>query len=227
VVSHIIVSGKEVACDAPVVLWGESGLRFDALAKRSSTTAVVLHHTSGSNLAPGVHHALKTRRDPRTGKLLNLSVHFVVEPNGTVYQFCDASMRCAHAGSADDTNQDGVRVSGNSTTIGIEIVNPALRSAPPRGLPRPMITETIHGEKATVTGFTPAQVTSTIALVRSLCRAYGLPFAFPMDGAAVLATTMPELEFKAFRGVLGHLHLTSRKRDPGIAIFDELRKSAA
>ncbi len=223
--SVIIVSGKEVACGAPVVLWSESGLRFDALGKRSSTSAVIIHHTGGSNLAPGVMSTLKTRRDKATGKLLNLSVHFVVEPNGVVYQFCDADRRCAHAGGADDTNQDGVRVSGNSTTIGIEVVNPATRNAPTRGIARPLADDRIHGHRHVMTGFTSAQTASVIALCESICLAYGLPRVVPMDGDDVLATVMPENEFKSFRGICGHLHLTSRKVDPGLAIFDAIRNS--
>lgn len=209
----IIAAGREVACAAPVVPWHDHGLHFGGLGQRSSTTAVVLHHTGGIGLAPQVFRTLVQRR---------LSVHFCVEPNGTVYQFCDASARCAHAGSVDDSNDDGIRVSGNSTTIGVELVNPASRAPATKGIVRPMVTETIHGQTATVTGFTEAQVESASSLCRALCAAYGLPLAVPMAGDHVLATTLSEADWVRFRGVCGHLHLTQRKRDPGLAVFGAL-----
>jgi N-acetyl-anhydromuramyl-L-alanine amidase AmpD len=216
--AHIMVSGREVACDAPVILWEESGLLFEALGRRTETRCVVLHHTGGAGMAPQVFRTLKTRADKR-GRLMNLSVHFCVEPNGNVYQYADADRRCAHAGSVDDTNNDGLQLSGNSCSVGIEVVNPASSMASTRGIRRALVREEIHGVEQVATAFTSEQVASTIALTRSLCSAYGLPLDVPMDGEDVLATVMPEHDFKAFRGVCGHLNLTTRKRDPGLAIL--------
>lgn len=216
--SYILVSGREVACDAPVILWEQSGLRFDALGKRTETRAVIIHHTGGVGMAPQVFRTLKTRTDKR-GKLLGLSVHFCIEPNGNVYQFADADRRCAHAGSVDDRNGDGIQLSGNACSIGIEVVNPASMMASTRGIRRALVREEIHGVEQVATAFTAEQVASTLALTRTLCAAYGLPLEVAMDGEDVLSTVMPEHEFKNFRGVLGHLHLTTRKRDPGLAIL--------
>lgn len=216
---YIMVSGREVPCDAPVILWEQSGLCFDGLGKRSTTTCVVLHHTGGTNLAPGVMHTLKTRRDRVTGKTLNLSVHFCIEPNGNVYQYCDADRRCAHAGSVDDTNRDGLQISGNACSVGIEVVNPASEMPVVRGIRRALVREEIHGIEKVATSFTSEQVDSTLELSRSLCAAFGLPLDVPMDGDDVLSTVMPEVEFKAYRGVCGHLNLTTMKRDPGLAIL--------
>jgi N-acetyl-anhydromuramyl-L-alanine amidase AmpD len=164
-------------------------------------------------------HTLKTRRDKATKKLLNLSVHFCVEPNGNVYQFCDADRRCAHAGSVDDTDRDGFQLSGNACSVGIEVVNPASEMQVARGIRRALVREEIHGVEQVATAFTAEQTASTIALARSLCSAYGLPLDVPMDGENVLETVMPEHEFRTFRGVCGHLNLTTRKRDPGLAIL--------
>lgn len=215
---YILVSGKEVACDAPVILWEQSGLRFEALGKRTETRCVVVHHTGGVGMAPQVFRTLKTRTDKR-GKLLNLSVHFCVEPNGNVYQFADSDRRCAHAGSVDDLDGDGLQLSGNACSIGIEVVNPASSIASTRGIRRSLVREEIHGVEQVATAFTSEQTASTIALCRSLCAAYGLPLETAMDDQDVLATVMPENEFKTFRGVCGHLNLTTSKRDPGLAIL--------
>lgn len=215
----ILVGGKAVACDATVVkLWTETGLHFAALGKRTQTTAVVLHWTGSTNLGPGVFETLRTRKDKATGKVLGLSVHFAIDPDGTVYQFCDATDRCAHAGSHDDDNRDGVRVSGNAASVGIEIVNPA-SSVPDPHVQRAMVREEIHGDEQVATAFTAPQLASSIALTRSLCAAYGLPLDVPMAGGDVLATVMAEDAFRSFRGVCGHLHITRRKRDPGLAIL--------
>ena len=216
--THVIVNGREVGCDAPVVPWEQSGLRFDGLRTRKETRAVVLHWTGGNGLAPQVYRTLRTRKNER-GRVLGLSVQFVIEPNGTIYQFCDASARCQHAGSIDDTNHDGLQESANACTVGVEIVNPASSIANTRGIRRALVREEIHGVDQVATAFTAEQTASAIALTRALCAAYGLPLVVPMDGDQVLSTVMPEAEFATFRGVLGHLNLTTRKRDPGLAIL--------
>ena len=216
--SYIIVNGKEVSCSAPVILWEDSGLRFDGLMVRTDTRSVVLHHTGGSGMAAQLLRTLKTRTDKR-GKVMRLSVHFCVEPNGNVYQFCDTNRRCAHAGSVDDTNGDGLQASGNAYSVGIEVVNPASPVASTRGIRRALVREEIHGIEQVATAFTSEQVASILALTGALCSAYGLPFDVPMDGPDVLATVIPESDFVNFRGVCGHLNLTSGKRDPGLAIL--------
>lgn len=210
-----MIRGLATTFPDPVVGWHESKLEFFGLPKRSETRCVVLHWTGGSNLGPGLFETIHGR---------GLSVHFGVEPNGKVYQYCDADRRCAHAGSADDDDGDGVVVSGNSCSIGIEIVNPAKVSAGGARAPaRPLVSEKIHGQTKQATGFTDQQTQVVLKLVKVLCAAYGLPLLVPTapDGD-VLATIMGEAAFKHFRGVCGHLHLTKRKRDPGLALLREV-----
>jgi N-acetyl-anhydromuramyl-L-alanine amidase AmpD len=214
----IVVGGREVHCEAPVIGWKEHGLHF-AGVDRHETRAIVVHHTGGAGLAPQVFRTLRTRLSLRTGKPMNLSAHFCVEPTGVVYQYCDANLRCQHAGSIDDTDGDGLQESANACTVGIEVVNPASGMQITRGVRRALVREEIHGVEQVSSAFTVEQTASTLALIHALCGAYGLPVDVPMDGDGVLATVMPEADFRRFRGVCGHLHLTRRKRDPGLAIL--------
>lgn len=214
----IIVNGEPVYCGAPVKLWTETGLFFAGLPKRTETKFVCAHWTGGSNSAPGVFQTLRTRTNPQ-GKRLNLSVHFCVNPDGTIYQFCDADRRCAHAGSVDDSDHDGHQLSGNAKSIGIEAVNPAGPKVTDKAH-RELLKETIHGEDIVYSSFTPEQVVSYLLLIQALCHAYDLPLTVPLDASGhVLAGVMDEPSFAAFTGVIGHFHLTERKRDPGLALI--------
>lgn len=221
--SAFIAGGEPVYCDAKIIPWDEHGCWFAALRKRTVTRLVVAHWTGGQNKAAKVYETLKTRRDPKTGRLLDLSVHFVVNPDGSVWQMADADMRCAHAGSVDDSDHDGHQESGNAESVGIEIVNPASPTLVPGDYHREVMLETIHGHDFTYTGFTIEQTKAALQLIDALCKHYSLPMRVPMDGVGVLAGVMSEPAFRAFTGVCGHFHLTERKRDPGLAFMRAVR----
>lgn len=198
-VTAILVDGREVDCGAEVR--ADKHLSFKALGRRTETRAIVCHFTGGSGLAEQVHRTL-------VGK--GYSIHFVVEPSGLVWQMADTQLRCAHAGAA------------NGWSIGIEVVNHATPKLLQKEPHRDVVTEHIHGRDIKGAAFTEAQTTATKQLVESLCRAYGLPVAVPMDGDDVLATVMDKAELAEWRGVLGHLHLKETKRDPGLRILRDL-----
>jgi N-acetyl-anhydromuramyl-L-alanine amidase AmpD len=192
----VLVDGREVRCQA--VVKHDQRFTFSGLARRTETRAVCLHWTGGRRGGPAVFRTLQTR---------GLSVQFNVDPDGTIWQFCDAALRCSHASGA------------NSWSIGIEMTNPAQAKQAFGDAPRAVVVESIHGQDVQHTTFTVEQVTSAIALVETLCKAYGLPLAVPMDGRAVLSTAMTKAQQDTFRGVCGHLNLTTRKIDPGLAIL--------
>lgn len=203
--SSLLADGDELDVDARVMR--EHALQFRQLPGRLHTRAVVLHWTGGQGLASQVYRTLVSRR---------LSVHLVIEPDGTVHQMADLGRRCAHAGTVDDSDGDGKVLSANAHTVGIEIVNPASEFPASE---REMTTETIHGKAARATGFTAAQTAAVLAVVPAICAHYELPLVVPTVGGDVLSTVLAERDFAAFRGVLGHLHLTRRKRDPGLALL--------
>lgn len=70
--------------------------------------AIILHHTAGSS-ASGAASALNSR---------GLSVHYIVDKDGTIYQMVGDEKRAFHAGQGS-----GKWTNANSRSIGIEIVN--------------------------------------------------------------------------------------------------------
>lgn len=177
--------------------------------------------------------------------LRGLSVHFMLDVDGTIYQTLDLKERAWHA------------TTSNSRSIGIEVANMGARPAGlvkildewyPRdaeGRPRftvperfgdPMIyTRDFVGRPARpdlvrgkVQGvdlaqydFTPEQYAALTKLTAALCAVFPrMTCDFPRgaDGK-VVARKLPEEELKAYRGVLGHFHVQANKTDPGPA-FD-------
>ncbi len=212
--SAFVAGSKAIECGANVVTWHEHGLWFASLPKRSVTRIIVAHWTGGQGKAPQVFRTLQQR---------HLSVHFVINPDGTIYQHCDADMRCAHAGSLDDGDHDGHQLSGNAESIGIEIVNPASPTLVPGDYHRELMRECIHDRDFTYTGFTIEQTKAALQLIEALCKHYGLPMRVPLDGVGLLPDVFTESDFRAFSGVCGHFHLTERKRDPGLAFLRAVR----
>jgi N-acetyl-anhydromuramyl-L-alanine amidase AmpD len=192
----ILIGGHPHYVGREVRVWSESGLSFEALGKRTETRAVVVHHTGGEGDAAQVHRVLKGR---------GLSVQFFIDHLGIIHQYCDASARASHAGTA------------NGWSCGIEIQNRANANPVQRGIKREVVIERIHGKEGKRTTMLPEQVASAIALVEVLCKAYGLPMEVPLTGADVTATVVPNLSM--WRGVLGHLHLKATKIDPGLVVL--------
>jgi N-acetylmuramoyl-L-alanine amidase len=170
-----------------------------------------------------------------------LSVHFMLDIDGTLYQSLDLRDQAWHASAA------------NPRSIGIEIAN--IGAYPPgetpeldrwsavdaRGLrlviPEPWqgrvrtpnfvgrpsraarIRGPIHGEEFEMLDLTPEQYDTLVSLTVALCRIFPKirPHA-PRDHSGVVRTdALSEQELARFGGILGHHHLTRRKIDPGPA----------
>lgn len=200
----IVVRGEPVYVGREVRVWTEHGMHFDGLGRRTETRAVVQHWTGGEGDARQVFRTLRTR------KPVPLSAHFFVDAAGVIWQFSDADDRCLHAGIA------------NGWSVGIEYQNRGNANAEERGVRREVIVERIHGHEAKRTTMLVEQTASGIALTDALLRAYGLPWAVPMDGADVASTFLPRAALDSWRGILGHLHLTDRKVDPGLTLLRAL-----
>jgi N-acetyl-anhydromuramyl-L-alanine amidase AmpD len=179
-------------------------LGFPKLKIRPQTRAVMLHYTAGTGSREQVHRTLVER---------DVSVHLLVEADGTVFQFADCCTLASHC-----TGQ-------NLRSIGIEVVDPGTPTSTEKP-PREVLRERIHGVDVTHTGFYPAQTASTLALVRALCTHYGLPLMVPMDGDDVASGVLDDEALAAFTGVYGHLHANPAKRDPSLAILREVLKAA-
>lgn len=198
----VIAGNDPIYCGADVRHWMDTGLGFGPRRPRKSTRAVVLHWTGGTGDAKQVHATLRKRR---------LSVHFIVDEQGVVWQCMDADAIGAHAGGAKAT------LSANPWSVGIEIVCPGNRRA--EGWT--MDFERIHGVEVAVSQYRPAQAIAARQLCRALCDAYRVPFIYPEHAKA-----MSRNELSQWRGLLGHLHVTPQKLDPGSRILSQIVRGA-
>jgi N-acetylmuramoyl-L-alanine amidase len=174
-----------------------------------------------------------------------LSVHFMLDIDGTIYQTLDLKERAWHA------------TISNSRSIGIEIANIGayppdqkqtldrwyvtdnkgivhlqppgkpgqlgLRTVPFDGRPaRPGLIEgTIQNTPLCQYDFTPQQYDSLIKLTATLCRVFpNLTCDYPKDASGKLIPhILTEQQWKDYHGVLAHYHIQLNKTDPGPA-FD-------
>jgi N-acetylmuramoyl-L-alanine amidase len=171
-----------------------------------------------------------------------LSVHFLLDVDGTIYQTLDLRDQAWHATAA------------NPRSIGIEIANvgafapgksalDAWYESDPGGtrvtpaklegqgvrtsgfVARPARPERIRGEIQGATyeqyDFTPEQYESLVTLTVTLCRTFpALKPEAPRDARGrVRSDALDADELVSFHGILGHEHVARRKIDPGPA-FD-------
>ena len=173
----------------------------------------------------------------------DLSVHFMLDLDGTIYQTLDLKERAWHA------------TSSNSRSVGIEIAHMGAYSVggknpfaqwyaqdpdgrtritiPPQfgdggirtpgfvgrpARPEP-VTGVIQGRELIQYDYTPEQYEALIKLTAALCQALPkIQCDYPRDTAGKLVLQkLPEAELEAYQGVLGHFHIQTNKVDPGPA----------
>lgn len=177
--------------------------------------------------------------------LRGLSVHFMLDVDGTIYQTLDLKERAWHA------------TSSNGRSIGIELANmgayppgaakaleewypkdqdgrPYLKVparigdpmfATPNFTGRPARAEllrgVVQGRELHQYDLTPQQYEALTKLTAALCRVFPkIVCDYPRDFTGQLVTKkLPDETLKAYQGVLGHFHVQANKTDPGPA-FD-------
>lgn len=140
-----------------------------------------------------------------------LSVHFLIDNDGTIYQTMDMNDVAYHAGSR----------TWNNKSIGVEISNayyPKHQGWYKKhvGEERPLITDAVvHGNKLDpFTGFYPQQLDALKALMRAVNKATGIPLQAPLDRSKGTNTTVSKKAASGrFEGFISHYHLTNRKID--------------
>ena len=275
-VDAIVVCGRRYPIDAPVVLWTEPPFYdgYRAAARFAEEGPIGLRYQSGRNPRSGeleesvekegwtlenlrrqvdlfVLHYDVAGTSRSCFEILHdkreLSVHFLLDVDGTLYQTLDLKEQAWHAKEA------------NARSVGIEIANIGayeLDAPSPlddwyaedekgawlqlpkllgdggvrtegyfEGKPRPARPKRIRGEVHGVSyeqyDFTEAQYQTLIALSATLNEVLpGIELKLPRDGSGeVRNDAFSPLEFEEYRGILGHQHLSVQKRDPGPA-FD-------
>ena len=270
--SEIVVAGKRYEIQAPVVLWyqaprynayskrprfsreGEHGLRYqpgrtprsaaleqsvrrrgwDLANLQEQVDQFVLHY----DVAGTSQTCFKVLQDLR-----GLSVHFLLDLDGTLYQTLDLKEQAWHASQA------------NPRSIGVEIAH---IGAYPEGQPSPLddwytvdafgrrlrlperlgdgglrlrdfvarparpelIRGRIQGGRLQQFDYTPEQYETLVRLSAALARIFPkLRLDAPRDASGKLRQgVLSESELEAFQGILGHYHVSKSKIDPGPAL---------
>jgi PBP4 family serine-type D-alanyl-D-alanine carboxypeptidase len=184
-------------------------------------------------------NCFKTLHDVR-----GLSVQFMLDIDGTIYQTCDTKEACSHATKA------------NHRSIGIEIANMgSYSSGEPEGykewfdkdekgpfisiparaksmakfvrtpnfVGRPARPELIEGQvqgrRQRQYDYTPEQYAALIKLTAGLCTVLPkIDCDYPRDENGQLITkALSDEQWDSYHGVLGHYHVQTNKSDPGPA----------
>lgn len=172
-----------------------------------------------------------------------LSVHFMVDLDGTIYQTLDLKERAWHA-TTSNTRSIGIEIanmgayadlakspldqwyekdSNGRTQITIPerlgdggILTPNFVGHPARN---EAVTGTVQGRELTQYDLTPEQYESLIHLTAALCRIFPkIECDYPRDADGNLITRKLEDEaLENYQGLLGHFHIQTNKTDPGPA----------
>jgi N-acetyl-anhydromuramyl-L-alanine amidase AmpD len=173
-----------------------------------------------------------------------LSAHFLLDLDGTLYQTRDLADTAWHARQANPRSVGveianiGAYPAGQASPLeewygederGVRVTLPSrlddggLRT--PGFVARPAregrIEGPVQGELLEMHDYTPEQYESLAHLAAALCRLFPAiePDAPRGTDGAVRGDALAEGELRAFQGILGHLHVSAEKQDPGPA-FD-------
>jgi N-acetylmuramoyl-L-alanine amidase len=175
--------------------------------------------------------------------LRGLSVHFMLDLDGTIYQTLDVKERAWHA-TTSNSRSVGIEIanmgaysrrersplaewytndgSGTRITIPARFGNGGIRTKDFVGHPaRPEpVKGVVQGTELTQYDFTPQQYDSLAKLTAALCTVLPkIQCDYPRDAAGHLVTKkLPDNELNAYQGVLGHYHIQTNKTDPGPAL---------
>lgn len=214
----ILRNGARVDVGFRVRSMHETGLSFPS--RMRVTTRLVINHATGAENPPAQVYENLLRHKSALGQIQPLSIHFVIDQKGVIYQMADAESRCAHcAGAYKD-------FSPNAVSIGIEIIGRLtdFRKVPYKGVVRERVRERIHGAEVEVDEMLPAQIEAAVQLNEALCRMYALPMRVPEDKTGALSLTMlSEKDASSFVGCTGHLHHAG-KNDPGAFVLRAIQE---
>lgn len=135
-----------------------------------------------------------------------LSVHFLIDNDGTVFQTLDL-VDCAFQAA-------GV----NEISVGVELANrgDAMRFPNDYHGKRDKLTCTINGHQWLAYAYTTAQLESMISIGKALARIFpNLPQVYPTGGNGDQAWGSLRGDVREYSGYLGHYHVTDQKWDPG------------
>ncbi len=196
---------------APLTFHGLRSVR----ARRDPVHSICLHWTGGAGNLARLYTTLRQTIGPKTPD--GLSVHYGIDAQGGIAEFAHPDLVCLHAGIANDTS------------IGFEVCGPgypgtsADKVEVSRGIVRARYEDRVRGRRVRMLGYTEAQYATLFAKIDELCERYEIPRRVPTEAdGTLMARQMTESEFSRFRGVMGHLHVSAHKNDPGTEPFRRL-----
>ncbi|MGA2750567.1 MAG: peptidoglycan recognition family protein [Verrucomicrobiota bacterium] len=219
----------------PEVIERVRGGGWDLPTLRSNVDQFVLHF----DVAGTSRSCFKVLQDMR-----DLSVHFMCDLDGTIYQTLDLKERARHA------------TISNNRSVGIEIANMGaygegekdplaewykkepdgrtIITIPARYGPRPertsdftgrparrdLIAGEVQGQQLRQYDFTPQQYKALARLTAALCTVLPqIKCDYPREADGTLMThKLPADELRNYKGVMGHYHIQTNKVDPGPAL---------
>ncbi len=182
-----------------------------------------------------------------------LSVHFMLDLDGTIYQTLDLKESARHATIANGRSigievanigafpindraridrwykpgPDGMmRVVHPGTSQPLKLDTSALELKPIR---QELIIGTVQGQELQQFDFTPQQYEALAKLTATLCTIFPkIRCDYPRDASGVLRREkLPSSDYEAYQGILGHFHVQTNKVDPGPAFqWDRLIDSS-
>jgi len=151
----------------------------------------------------------------------NLSVHFLIDNDGTIHQIMDTNDIAWHAGNKKVNNK----------SIGVEISNAYypkyqdIYRMKNFGLRPVWKNSRVHGRTLEPhLGFYDVQIQAFKALAKALNHAYGIPLVAPMENNKFVETIYDDAVKARFKGVISHYHITKRKIDCAGLNLDEVLK---
>tara|TARA_R110000824_G_scaffold125971_3_gene285302 strand:- start:1103 stop:2035 length:933 start_codon:yes stop_codon:yes gene_type:complete len=140
-----------------------------------------------------------------------ISVHFLIDNDGTIYQTLDLQHAAWHAGSSR----------ANRPSIGVEITNayyPKYQNwYEEHGFgPRPLVKDAwVHGTAlAPFLGFYPKQIKALKALWKAIHQGVGIPYETPVSQFNKTSTKyVQDVTYGSFSGFVSHYHVSKAKID--------------
>ena len=175
----------------------------------------------------------------------DLSVHFMLDVDGTIYQTLDLKEQAYHA-TTSNVRSVGIEVAhpgaytdseapafkrwyatnaggGIQLSIPPQIKDAGIRTPGFKGKPlNPWLVHgKIQGEELYQYDYTPQQYAALTRLTASLCTIFpNIKCRYPTDAAGKLIPhKLDDKDLRRYQGVLGHFHVQTNKEDPGPA-FD-------
>ncbi len=205
---YIICNGKQVPIDwNKVVTWNEEGgLKASNFRKSDGLRNPTLFVTHW-DVTLSAHHCARILEKRK------LSVHFLIDNDGTIFQMADTNDVCFHASNA------------NGRSIGVEISNAYdlkwqdwyVR----KGFgERPIIhnAECHNSRLKPFLGFYDVQLKALTALYQAINKGCSIPLVAPNNKT----TVDPSVVDGSFKGFCSHYHLTKRKIDCAGLDIDDL-----